>query len=93
LQALAADVAALDACLLPIEAGLTGLRRVTLDAPQARRLGQGQAVDLHAPVAGEATVAVFDAHGRALGLGTQAADGVLRAQRLFVWAVPESGGR
>ena len=33
---------ALDACLLPIEAGLTGLPSVRLDGEQARKLGQGQ---------------------------------------------------
>ena len=31
-------------------------------------------------------VAVFDQAGRALGLGTVDADGVLHAQRLFAWA-------
>ena len=34
--------AALDACLLPIEAGMVGLPGVRLDAEQAARLGQGQ---------------------------------------------------
>ena len=34
--------AALEACLLPIEAGMTGLPGVRVDAEQAQRLGRGQ---------------------------------------------------
>ncbi|HTA64157.1 MAG TPA: tRNA pseudouridine(55) synthase TruB, partial [Xanthomonadaceae bacterium] len=41
LQALASDPAALDTCLLPVEAGMVGLPAVHLDTGQARRLGQG----------------------------------------------------
>lgn len=88
LQALLAESrAALDACVLPIEAGLSGMPGVPLDAEQARRIGQGQAVrllDAGCPVGG---VALYDATGRALGLGMLAADGTVRARRLFVWAV------
>lgn len=94
LQALAAnDPAALDACLLPIEAGLAGLPSVHLDAAQARRLGQGQAVDLQMPADENTTVAVFDDNGRALGLGAAGLDGVLRVQRLFKWAVTDAAAR
>ncbi|HET8818290.1 MAG TPA: tRNA pseudouridine(55) synthase TruB [Xanthomonadaceae bacterium] len=72
--------AALDACLLPIEAGLAAYPRVVLDAEQARRLAQGQGVAAHAgPVA---TVAVFSAEGRLLGIGRREPGG-LRVQRLF----------
>ena len=39
------------------------------------------------PWIGDATtVALYDAGGRALGLGALSLDGMLRAQRLFVWA-------
>jgi len=39
------------------------------------------------PWIGDATtVALYDAAGRALGLGALSLDGMLRAQRLFVWA-------
>ena len=71
--------------LLPIEAGLAGFPRVTLDGAGTHRLGRGQVVQLpHETM--EGTVAVMDETGRALGLG-QVEDGVLRAQRLFIWAV------
>jgi len=108
LQALAVDgEAALDACLLPIEAGMTGLRGVRLNEEQAQRLGQGQptwvkpqqiesirtspsqanAQPEPLPWIGDATtVALYDAGGRALGLGALSLDGMLRAQRLFTWA-------
>ena len=75
----------LQQALLPIEAGLAGFPRVTLDGAGTHRLGRGQVVQLpHETM--EGTVAVMDETGRALGLG-QVEDGVLRAQRLFIWAV------
>ncbi len=99
--------AALDACLLPIEAGLIGLPSVHLDDEQVRRLGQGQptwvnSVQCKSPrdaatpgsvpppsMFDASTVAVFDAVGVALGLGALSHDGMLRAQRLFVWAAKQ----
>ena len=83
LQALAdGDEAALDACLLPIEAGLAAFPRVILDSDEARRLAQGQGVAAHAgPVA---VVAVFSKGGRLLGIGRREPGG-LRVQRLFTW--------
>jgi tRNA pseudouridine55 synthase len=83
LEAMAADdPASLDACLLPIEAGLAAYPRVVLDADQARRLAQGQGVAEHAgPIA---TVAVFSRSGRLLGVGRREPGG-LRVQRLFTW--------
>ena len=83
LEALAAQGDdALDACLLPIEAGLAAYPRVVLDADQARRLAQGQGVAAHAgPIA---TVAVFSGEGRLLGIGRREPGG-LRVQRLFTW--------
>ena len=73
---------ALDACLLPIEAGLAAYPRVTLDDDQARRLAQGQGVAAQAGAV--ATVAVFSEGGRLLGIGRREPGG-LRAQRLFTW--------
>jgi tRNA pseudouridine55 synthase len=74
----------LDACLLPVEAGLTAWAEVSVTPAQALRLGQGQ------PVAGgfqpRGAVAVFDDTGRALGLGSIDGEGRLHAQRLFTWA-------
>jgi tRNA pseudouridine55 synthase len=76
---------ALDALLLPIEAGLVHWPRVELDASQAVALGHGQPVQL-----GEAgpveSVNVVDAAGRSLGLAGIDAAGVLRARRLLRWA-------
>ena len=75
----------LDACLLPIEAGLAPFTRVEVDADQAARLGHGQRLRLPPPaVPGE--VAVFGPDGRALGLAELEADGRLQVRRLFAWA-------
>ena len=77
--------ALLDACLLPIEAGLVAWPVVSLDEEQARRLGQGQAVFLpDASLSGE--VHVTGPTGRSLGLGTMDGAGNLRVLRLFRWA-------
>ena len=85
LQALAAEggEAALDACLLPIEAGLAGFPRVDVDAEGARRLGQGQR--LRGQLPSEGPVAVHGPEGRILGLATVDPGGVLSPQRLFTW--------
>ena len=74
----------LDACLLPIESGMTAWPEVRVEPSQARRLGHGQAVDGGFRPEGE--VAIVDEGGRALGLGVVDADGALRPQRLFAWA-------
>ena len=74
----------LDACLLPVEAGMASWPAVQVSPAQARRLGQGQAVDGGFRPAG--SVAVFDLDGRALGLGEVDGEGGLRPQRLFAWA-------
>jgi len=74
----------LDACLLPVEAGMTSWPEVRVDPAQARRLGQGQHVDGGFRPSG--SVAMFDLSGRALGLGEVDADGRLCPQRLFSWA-------
>lgn len=86
LQSLAHDSDALDALLLPVEAGLAGLPSVVLDAAQSRRLGRGQAVALSGGVpAGE--VVAFDPEGLALGFCE--GDGVawLQPRRLFQRAI------
>ena len=76
--------AALDALLLPVEAGLAGWPEVRLDDAQAKKLGQGQFIDLDSDLSGD--VHVRDATGRSLGLGEIDAAGVLRPKRLFSWA-------
>ena len=76
--------AALEALLLPVDAGLVEWPRVALDAAQAAALGQGQPVRLD--LSGEVRdVNVTDLSGRSLGLGRIEADGTLRARRLFRW--------
>ena len=87
LQAIAGQggESALDACLLPVEAGLAGFPRVDVDAAGGRRLAQGQRLPGHAPSDGP--VAIHGPDGRVLGLGTVNAEGTLSPQRLFAWAV------
>ena len=85
LQALAArGERSLDACLLPIEVGMTAWPVVAVTPAQAQRLGQGQSLNGDFQPAG--AVALFDEHGRALGLGEVDRNGCLRPQRLFTWA-------
>lgn len=80
----------LDACLLPIEAGMSSWPELRVTAAQALRLGQGQGVPGFRQAAGGAGgaggVAILDESGRALGLGNVDAEGWLRPQRLFAWA-------
>jgi tRNA pseudouridine55 synthase len=77
----------LDACLLPIESGMSAWPEVRVAAAQALRLGRGQGVggDFRPP----GSVAIVDESGRALGLGEVGADGSLRPQRLFAWAAQQ----
>lgn len=76
----------LEATVLPLEAGLVGWARVSLDASQAVALGHGQAVPVPvgSPV-GE--VLAVDEAGRPLALARVGHDGLLRVQRLFCGAV------
>ena len=84
LQALAErDPKALDACLLPVEAGLIGLPRIDLTDEAAARFVMGQRLEGVPGPAG--TVAVFRPDGRALGLGELNAARRLAPQRLFNW--------
>jgi len=76
--------AALEACLLPIESGLSQFPRVHLDEAATRRLGQGQGVDCDPATDG--LVAVFGPDARCMGIG-QRNGARLAPQRLFRWAV------
>ncbi len=76
---------ALDARLLPVEAGLAHFPALALDSDQARRLGQGQVLPIPGSVPTE-TVNITDLNGRSLGLGELREDGSLRPKRLFRWA-------
>jgi tRNA pseudouridine55 synthase len=81
----------LEACLLPIETGLTAFPRVTLDPAQTRRLGQGQRLQLDVSTPAGMT-AVYDSDGRVLGLGEVDATGVLHPSRLFSWTAEAAAG-
>ena len=86
LEAVAAEggEAALDALLLPVEAGLVHFEAVHVDAGQARRLGHGQPV----AVAGEpaTNLNLLGPDGRSLGLGRRDEAGQVWPRRLFRWA-------
>jgi tRNA pseudouridine55 synthase len=90
LQALAArGERGLDACLLPMEAGMDAWPKLEVNTAQAARLAFGQAVAAGFRPAAE--VAIIDGAGRALGLGHVDAGGVLRPQRMFAWACAQPG--
>ena len=74
----------LEACLLPIEAGMTSWPSVRVNEAQAQRLGRGQGVRGQYRPVGQ--VAVLDDHGRGLGLGEVDEEGGLKPSRLFRWA-------
>jgi len=81
----------LDACLLPVEAGMASWPEVRVNAAQAQRLGRGQG--LRGPYQPRGRqVAILDEHGRGLGLGEVDAEGGLRPARLFRWAATGAGG-
>lgn len=80
----------LDACLLPIEAGMASWPAVQVNAAQAQRLGSGQGLRGPYPPRGR-QVAMLDEHGRGLGLGDVDADGALHPSRLFRWAAVTGG--
>jgi len=95
LAALAEDggPAALDALLLPLEAGLAAYRQVRVDADAAVRLRQGQPAR-PAGAAGAAdpgAAAAIDPQGRAVALVEVSADGWLRSVRGFRPADPALG--
>ena len=80
----------LDACLLPIEAGMASWPQVRVSEAQAHRLGRGQG--LRGPYKPAGQVAIVDEGGRGLGLGDVDAEGGLRPTRLFRWAAANQGG-
>lgn len=81
LESMAKDgISALDALLLPIEAGLAGYPTVDLDEADSQRLRQGQTVSIDQP-AGACLARGPD--GRALALAEVGGDGLLRCMRGF----------
>jgi len=75
----------LEACLLPIEAGMASWPQIRVSEAQAQRLGRGQG--LQGPYKQQGQVALLDEYGRGLGLGEVDAEGGLRPVRLFRWTV------
>jgi tRNA pseudouridine55 synthase len=75
-----ADPAALDGLLLPLEQGLAGYPQVRIDADQAVRLRQGQAIGLALP---PGRCVALDEAGRAVALAEIGPDGCLRSLRGF----------
>lgn len=73
------DPAALDALLRPLEQGLAGYPQARLDAEQAARLRQGQAIEWRGP---SGPCVAVDADGRAVALA-EIGGGRLRALRGF----------
>ena len=82
LEAIAAEgEAALDRCLLPLEAGLAGFARVDLDEDGVQRFRRGQPAACTAGASGE--VAVFGPDLRCAGLGERRG-GEVAPRRVFV---------
>ncbi len=72
----------LEACLLPLEAGMTSWPEVRVNEAQVQRLAHGQS--LRGPYQPLNTqVAMLDERGRGLGLGVVDAEGGLHPSRLF----------
>ncbi|HMH68601.1 MAG TPA: tRNA pseudouridine(55) synthase TruB, partial [Pinirhizobacter sp.] len=76
--AAAAGPVPLDACLLPVEAGLAHLPSVRLDAEQGRVFAFGQPVPMGVD---PGRYAVFSENGRLMAVGEVGVDAILRSQR------------
>lgn len=70
----------LEACILPVDAGLSHIPRVELDPEQTRVLGFGQPVPLGQGVL-PGRCGVWGADGRLMALGEAGEDGILRIVR------------
>lgn len=78
----AGGLAALDACLLPMDAALAGLPEVRLSADAAYYLARGQAVFVpRAPAAD--LLRLYDGEARFMGVGQVQADGRVAPRRLL----------
>ena len=80
-QTAAQGFPALDALLLDPLAGLAGWAQVTVDAAQAARLAQGQALRLDPPAPPPGRVAVVDTRPRLLGIAEVDGQGLLQPRR------------
>ncbi len=79
----AMDLAARDACLLPVDSAIADLAKVTLDMDAAYYLLQGQAVWVPGKIP-SGDLRLYDANGRFLGLGYRLSNGKIAPKRLLV---------
>ncbi|MGB8634226.1 MAG: tRNA pseudouridine(55) synthase TruB [Rhodanobacteraceae bacterium] len=78
------DANVLDACLLPVEAGLSGMPAIRLDSADSLAVAQGRPVD----VAASGLCRVYADDGRLLALGEPDAQGHLVVRRGFNLPAP-----
>ncbi len=90
LRELEGNKAELDSLLLPLDAGLTSLGRVDLDADQLQAICHGQ--PLIANTAGDepGLVRLYEPGGVCVGIGELGANGHLTPKRLFPGLVPQN---
>jgi tRNA pseudouridine55 synthase len=79
----AADSAGLERWLLPLDRGIESWPRVDLDADEARRVLDGQALDLPQSGAGEDAIRIYGPGGRFLGIGYRDERGRVTPRRLI----------
>lgn len=83
LQKLADNPDGLERWLLPLDRGIENWPRVDLDTEQARRMLDGQALDLPAGGEGEAAIRIYGPAGRFLGIAQRDAQGRITPRRLI----------
>ena len=82
LSGLCDDEDALMRCLLPLDAGLTGYHRVSLEMADARKFIHGQSL-ASATSAGQELLCVYSPNGALLGLASTDAKGHIIPRRMF----------
>jgi tRNA pseudouridine55 synthase len=90
IEALAADTAALDRLLLPVDAALQAFPAVHLDASTAFYMGNGHAVTA-SDRPDEGLVRLYNPDGALLGIGEVTEDGQVAPKRLFPTPLSGSG--
>lgn len=83
LERLAGSPVELGRWLLPVDRGIENWPRVDLDADEARRMLDGQTLDLPAAGADEAAIRVYGPAGRFLGIAHRDASGRVTPRRLI----------
>jgi tRNA pseudouridine55 synthase len=83
LRASVGDPVVLNRWLLPLDRGIQSWPRVDLDADAARRILDGQVLELHASAEGEASVRLYGPAGQFLGIAQRDEQGRLAPRRLI----------